>query len=93
MVWSQFNNGTWDELMDLNQQGQKFDNLFLLATVDPPYLNVVELQEIKNLTQALSVYLLGNFDSPHQFNFFAAVIDEKFKKYGKVSPEKLATIK
>ena len=77
----QFDNNGWSDLLELNSQGITFDNLFLVATVDPPYVNVTEIQEIKNLTQALCTYYLGNFDSPHQFNFFAPIITEKFKQY------------
>ena len=77
----QFVDSDWYQLFEWNQQGRKFDNLFLLATVDPPYLNPTELQEIKNLAQALKVYHLGNFDNTYQFNFFATTIASKFKKY------------
>jgi len=77
----QFNNGTWDTIVNFKNNGVKFDNVFFLATVDPPYLNVSELQEAKNLVDALRVFYLGNFDSEYHFNFFAPVIAEKFKKY------------
>jgi hypothetical protein len=77
----QFDNNEWNNLIELNTQGMVFDNLFVVATVDPPYLNITELQTVKNLSQALKVYYLGNFDSPHQFNFFAPIIAEKFTKY------------
>jgi hypothetical protein len=77
----QFVNSDWHQLFEWHQQGRKFDNLFLVATVDPPYLNTTELQEIKNLAQALKVYHLGNFDNGYQFNFFATAIAPKFKKY------------
>lgn len=76
-----FDNDGWNNLVDLKNQGEKFDNLFFVATVDPPYLSVTELQEVKNLANALYVYYLGNFDGPYQFNFFAPVISEKFVKY------------
>jgi hypothetical protein len=77
----QFDNDGWSDLIALKNQQEEFDNLFLVATVDPPYLNVTELQEVKNLANALCVYYLGNFDGPHQFNFFAPVIAEKFTRY------------
>lgn len=77
----QFDNNGWSDLLELNAQGITFDNLFLVATVDPPYVNVTEIQEIKYLSQALCTYYLGNFDSLHQFNFFAPIIAEKFVKY------------
>ena len=77
----QFDNDTWDTLLDFKINNKQFDNVFFLATVDPPYLNVTELQEVKNMVSALKVFYLGNFDSEHHFNFFAPVIAEKFKKY------------
>ncbi len=83
MTWfgPQFDNSDWYTLLDYNDNNITFDNLFFLATVDPPYLNVLELQEVKNMASALCVYYLGNFDSPHQFNFFAPLIADNFQKY------------
>jgi hypothetical protein len=77
----QFDNNEWQKILDFEAQNVVFDNLFLLATVDPPYLNVTELQLIKNKIKALRVFYLGNFDSPHQFNFFAPIIGKNFIKY------------
>jgi hypothetical protein len=77
----QFKDSGWYDLLELHSQSQVFDNLFLLATVDPPYLTVTEIQEVKNLAGSLKVYYLGNFDSPQQFNFFAPVIADNFVKY------------
>lgn len=77
----QFDNEGWQDLLELEAAGKVFDNLFLLATVDPPCLNVVEQQEIKNKIQSLRVFHLGNFDGPYQFNFFAPVLAKNFKKY------------
>lgn len=77
----QFDNDTWDQVLHLENNKIHFDNLFFLATVDPPYLNVTELQQVKNMVQALKVFYLGNFDSEYQFNFFAPITAKKFKKY------------
>lgn len=77
----QFDNGQWDKLEEYHQHNITFDNVFFLATVDPPYLNVTELQQAKNLIQAVQVFYLGNFDSPYQFNFFAPIVADKFKPY------------
>jgi len=77
----QFDNDSWDTLTNFKNNNRQFDNVFFLATVDPPYLNVVELQEAKNMVSALKVFYLGNFDSEYHFNFFAPVIAKKFKKY------------
>ena len=77
----QFKNSEFYTLQEYEEKGIVFDNLFLLSTVDPPYLNVTEIQGVKNSVGALSVYLLGNFDSPYQFNFFAVQLAENFYPY------------
>lgn len=71
----------WNQVVECYNNQITFDNIFLVATVDPPYLSVTEIQQLKNLLKALKVFYLGNFDSPHQFNFFAAYAADKFKKY------------
>lgn len=85
LTWfgAQFQDSDWYTLYDYQQKNIKFDHLFLLATVDPPYLNPTEIQEVKNMVGAIKLFLLGNFDSPYQFNFFAASIVDKFKVYTK----------
>jgi hypothetical protein len=77
----QFDNGEWDKIEDCWKNNITYDNIFLLSTVDPPFINVTEIQEIKYKLRALTVYYLGNFDSPHEFNFFAPIVAHKFKKY------------
>lgn len=73
----QFDNDNWSKMLNAGN----FDRVFLLASVDPSMLGEHEIGVIKQATNALYVYLLGNFDSPHQFNFFAPVVAEKFVKY------------
>jgi hypothetical protein len=77
----QFDNDSWQQIEDFSKSKVKVDNLFLLATVDPPMITVTDIQQIKMLTDALHVYLLGNFDSPHAFNFFAPTVAKNFKFY------------
>ena len=79
----QFTNSGWDTVIDYEINKITYDNVFFLATVDPPYLNDTELREVKNKLQALKIFYLGNFDSPYNFNFFASVIANKFKFYTK----------
>ena len=83
MTWfgHQFEDSEWYTVLEFKNENRRFDNVFFLATVDPPYLNVNELQEVKNMVGALHVYYLGNFDSPHQFNFFAPLLSNNFKAY------------
>ena len=85
MTWfgPQFDNDGWETLVSYENQHVMFDNVFLVATVDPPMLNVGERRQIKNMVGALRMYELGNFDGPYQFNFFSAVIKDKFTTYTK----------
>lgn len=77
----QFEDSVWYDICEYEQQNKTFDNLFLVTLVDPPYINPTDIHDIKNKVKALKLFLIGNFDSPHQFNFFSIVIAEKFKKY------------
>jgi hypothetical protein len=90
----QFNNNTWQEIISIEANKEKFDNIFFLATVDPPYLNDELIRLVKNKLQGLRVFYLGNFDSPHSFNFFAPVFADKSRKYAEQelllsAPEKI----
>jgi hypothetical protein len=72
-----------DNLSDpkINHHFNKIDNLFLLATVDPPGIS---RHEIEKLCQSLGnpkLFKLGNFSSPWEFNFFAIVLNDRFFKY------------
>lgn len=73
----QFDNDNWNKVLTLGE----FDRVFFLASVDPCMIGDHEISTIKKATNSLYIYLLGNFDSPHQFNFFAPVVVEKFVKY------------
>jgi hypothetical protein len=77
----QFRTIGWDTVLNCEQNNIVYDNVFFLSTVDPPYLNDTELREVKNKLKALKVFYLGNFDSAHEFNFFAPIIASKFKTY------------
>jgi hypothetical protein len=77
----QFTNPGWQTLLDYEADRVTYDNVFFLATVDPPYLNDTELRLVKNKLKALRVFYLGNFDSTHSFNFFAPILAKKFKTY------------
>ena len=63
------------------EHNQNVDNLFLLATVDPPMITKQQIGAITKMKGDPKVFKLGNFDGPHQFNFFAPIIAEHFKKY------------
>jgi len=60
---------------------KKVDNLFVLATVDPSMLDTTQLKFIVNRLGNPCLYKLGNFDGKYQFNFFAPVMVDHFRKY------------
>ncbi len=72
---------TWDgpqTLEAIERVPRPVDNLFLVATVDPPTHRAADYIKIM---QPNTVYKLGNFDSPYEFNFFAIVCRDHFRHY------------
>ena len=77
----QFNNNNSEYSKYLKLIGQKFDNLFLLSTVDPAMINRPQIEEmIANLGNP-KLYKIGNFDTKYHFNFFAPVLKKHFQSY------------
>lgn len=76
----QFDNGIYQQFLD-TVNGQKFDNLFLLAAADPVFLNAEQIQQLKILSGAKFLFLCGHFDGPYQFNFYSFVIPKYFEPY------------
>jgi hypothetical protein len=74
----QFANGLWNQLQTLNQ---KFDNLFLLSTVDPPMINPEQIADIVQKLGNPKLFKIGNFDTNYHFNFFAPLLAENFATY------------
>lgn len=74
----QFPNHSWPAYRALNK---KFDNLFLLATVDPPMINRDQIAEIVQQLGHPCLYKIGNFDTNYHYNFFAPILASHFKKY------------
>ena len=63
---------------ELAKLPQPVDRLFLVSTVDEtPYF----FKKFVDQIQPKEVYQLGNFDSPHQFNFCAIVCLDHFAEY------------
>lgn len=71
----------WKVYQDLIEKTKTFDNLFLIATVDPPGIDNSLIQEMLRCLGATDLYLLGNFDGRYSFNFFAPVLLENFRQY------------
>ena len=60
---------------------QKIDNIFLLASEDPCFFNKEETNQLIIESRASHSFLLGHFDSKHNFNFHSTVLDNCFPKY------------
>jgi len=74
----QFTNYAWQEFEKLNET---FDNLFLLATVDPAMITDATISQMVAKLGNPTVYKIGNFDTEYHYNFFAPVLADCFKKY------------
>lgn len=77
----QFVDSAWYDLIDMQESNDYYDNVFLIALVDPPYLTVEDIHQIRIMTKALRLYTLGHFDGPGHFNFFSIPIARHFRKY------------
>jgi hypothetical protein len=75
MTWfgPQFNNGYWQQLEKLLiVEQKKFDNLILLSTIDPVYLDEKEITEIIKLAEIKKVFRIGTWeDSYYEWNWHA----------------------
>jgi hypothetical protein len=75
----QFSNGQWRKYCKF--VGQKFDNLFLITTVDPAMINADQIDEMVCNLGHPKLFRIGNFDSEHHFNFFAPILANNFRSY------------
>lgn len=75
MTWfgPQFHNGQWDELLNLiNDQKAKFDNLFLLSTIDPVYLTEDLIDYIAKSIECKQIIRIGTWENQkYQWNWHA----------------------
>lgn len=78
----QFENSDYNLFLEYTTKN-KIDNLFLLAAVDPIFLNRNQTQELFKNSRAENLFLLGHFDSDnlYTFNFHNYVLPKYFKKY------------
>lgn len=76
----QFDNTQYADFLLLVKQKQ-FDQLFIIAAVDPVCLTTVQLDELASQAGATKTYLLGNFDSEFQFNFISTMMPLYFRQY------------
>jgi hypothetical protein len=76
----QFDNGEYTKFLDI-VSSESFDNLFLLAAVDPVFLNSEQIANIETLSGVSSIFLLGHFDTEYYFNFHSTVLPKYFYQY------------
>ena len=74
----QFPNDEWSKFTEYCHYVD-VDNLFLLASEDPCFFNREQTGQFNEY--ARHVHLLGHFESPYTFNFFAGVLPKYFKQY------------
>jgi len=77
----QFQNNEYNKFTSLIAEGKQFDRIFLLAAVDPVFLNSSQIEKIIMLSGATDTFLLGHFDSDYQFNFHSSVLPKYFYPY------------
>ena len=78
----QFDNGQWTKIQHMIRDHKQFDNLFLLAVIDPMYLMPQDLILIQTELAIRTTYRIGMYaDSPHEWNFHAFTVADKSPEY------------
>jgi hypothetical protein len=75
MTWfgPQFDNGQWTKIENLiNQENARFDNLFLLSTIDPVYLSEDLISWIAQKIECKRIIRIGTWENqPYEWNWHA----------------------
>jgi hypothetical protein len=78
----QFDNGLYDQVMQLIEKKEIFDNIFWVAMVDPLCILPKQIIDIEEKLSAKNKYYLGGFDnSPQLFSFSSIATMEDFFEY------------
>jgi hypothetical protein len=78
----QFINEQWNKVLELIAQQQEFENLFLLAVIDPMYLQPSDLEFIKTKLKIKKVYEIGMFaNSEYEWNFHSFAVAQHCPRY------------
>jgi hypothetical protein len=75
------NFGEYQKLELIQKKYPQIDNLFFLASVDPPPITHQEHIAIKEKLNAIQMHLLGNYDSDYRFEFIPAATQHFFQQY------------
>lgn len=84
MTWfgPQFNNGGWASVEQLANTGVKFDNLFLLAIIDPVYITNEQIDWMRQIFDIKRTFKIGMWaDSKYEWNFHAIVTGQHMPDY------------
>ena len=77
----QFDNDQWKRFEYLVSSNCQYDRLFVLAAADPIFLNADQIAKMAQDIHAKETFLLGHFDSEHNFNFHSLVLKKYFHTY------------
>ncbi len=82
MTWfgPQFDNNEYNKFIDY-VDNNTVDNIFLLATEDPCFLNKDETRDLILKSKAKNSFLIGNFDTKYNFNFISTMAKQFFPTY------------
>jgi hypothetical protein len=77
----QFDNGAYKNLLE--SANSHVDNIFLLSSIDPMFLNRDQIDNILDLLKNPVLYKIGHFDNTkYEFNFHASkILPRHFKSY------------
>jgi hypothetical protein len=76
-----FDNGLWTEVCKIIEKKEHYDRVIMLSTVDPLFITPDEVQWLNDNLPTDVVYWAGNYQSDHEFNFFAIVGKRLFHRY------------
>jgi hypothetical protein len=80
----QFPFGRWKNIQQMITEGQKFDNLFLLAVIDPIYILDDQIAELEQQLGTQKTYRIGMFEhGDYTWNFHVWAFDIHGPKYRK----------
>ena len=76
------NNNNWTRVNELINNGDSYDNLFLLSVIDPMYLRDQDVETIQTGLHIQNTYLIGMYaDSPFEWNFHSFITAQKSPAY------------
>jgi hypothetical protein len=82
----------WEKLENLYKQKKQFDNLFLLAVIDPVYIDDSQIEHIEQQLSVTKTFQIGMWEnSKFEWNFHAAVTPLYMQDYSSHDVEMIST--